>query len=92
MIRNKTIKFNMDKLEDRKLWEFLSGLPHGIFSELTKQFWELKKDVAFRDLEERMKSGKISMVYGHHGENPEFIQEILESMKKSKWTLKEEHK
>ncbi|OUS72970.1 hypothetical protein B1748_23465 [Paenibacillus sp. MY03] len=39
MIRNKTIKFNMDKQEDRELWEYLSSLPHGTFSDLTKSFW-----------------------------------------------------
>lgn len=40
MIRNKTIKFNLDKIEDRELWEWLRTLPHGEFSEGTKEYWE----------------------------------------------------
>jgi hypothetical protein len=39
MIRNKTIKFNMDKQDERELWERLQKLPHGEFSERTKEFW-----------------------------------------------------
>jgi len=39
MIRNKTIKFNLDKEDDRELWEWLQKQPHGWFSELTKRVW-----------------------------------------------------
>lgn len=39
MIRNKTIKFNLDKQDDRELWELLQRLPHGMFSEGTKEHW-----------------------------------------------------
>lgn len=39
MIRNKTIKFNLDKQEDRELWEWLQKRPHGMFSEMTKRVW-----------------------------------------------------
>lgn len=39
MIRNKTIKFNLDKQDDRELWEWLQKQPHGWFSELTKRVW-----------------------------------------------------
>ena len=46
MIRNKTIKFNLDKQEDRELWEWLKTLPHGSFSEETKGFFR-------REMEER---------------------------------------
>lgn len=40
MIRNKTIKFNLEKEEDRELWEWLEKLPHGYFSHLTKKVWK----------------------------------------------------
>jgi len=43
MIRNKTIKFNLDKQEDRELWEWLQSLPHGSFSDQTKAFWKAKR-------------------------------------------------
>lgn len=46
MIRNKTIKFNLDKQEDRELWEVLRGLPHGTFSEMTKNFWKTQIKIA----------------------------------------------
>ena len=39
MIRNKTIKFDMDKPEDRELWEWLATLEHGDFTGGTKAFW-----------------------------------------------------
>ncbi|MBB6731877.1 hypothetical protein [Cohnella zeiphila] len=39
MIRNKTIKFNLDKPEERELWVWLSKLPHGEFSTETKEQW-----------------------------------------------------
>lgn len=39
MIRNKTIKFNLEKNVDRELWEKLQSLPHGMFSEATKTYW-----------------------------------------------------
>jgi hypothetical protein len=39
MIRNKTIKFNMDDPVKRKLWEYLERLPHGTFSEETLAYW-----------------------------------------------------
>ena len=39
MIRNKTIKFDMDKDDDRKLWEYLSQLPHGVFTESVKDYF-----------------------------------------------------
>ena len=42
MIRNKTIKFNLDNTEDRELWEWLQHRPHGTFSEQTKSFWRGK--------------------------------------------------
>lgn len=41
-IRNKTIKFDMDKAEDRELWEWLSNLPHGSFSEEVKRHFRSK--------------------------------------------------
>lgn len=40
MIRNKTIKFNLDKPEEWELWEWLQARPHGYFSDLTKKFWK----------------------------------------------------
>jgi hypothetical protein len=43
MIRNKTIKFNLDKPEERELWEWLQTLSHGIFSEGTKNFWRAER-------------------------------------------------
>lgn len=45
MIRNKTIKFNLDKPEDKELWEFLQQLPHGSFSEMSKHFWTTQLEV-----------------------------------------------
>lgn len=50
MIRNKTIKFKMDKEEDRDLWEFLRNLEHGEFSEKTKEFWsdEMKETYKYK--------------------------------------------
>lgn len=39
MIRNKTIKFDMDKPEDKELWEYLAKLPHGEFTETVKDFF-----------------------------------------------------
>lgn len=45
MIRNKTIKFNLDKPDERELWEWLQKLPHGTFSEETKQHWHKKMSV-----------------------------------------------
>ena len=39
MKRNKTIKFDMKKESDRELWDYLSTLPHGTFSDRTKSFW-----------------------------------------------------
>lgn len=47
MIRNKTIKFDMDKEEDRALWEWLEKRPHGYFSHFTKKVW---KDTMDKDL------------------------------------------
>jgi hypothetical protein len=35
----KSIRFNLDDEEDRKLYEWLSHLKRGEFTELTKQFW-----------------------------------------------------
>lgn len=35
----KSIRFNMDDEEDRKLYEWLSQLPRGAFSEGTKGYW-----------------------------------------------------
>lgn len=39
MIRNKTIKFNLNKPEERELWEWLQTLPHGQFSEEVKTYF-----------------------------------------------------
>lgn len=41
MIRNKTIKFNLENPDERALWEWLQKQPHGTFSEVTKTFWNL---------------------------------------------------
>ena len=43
--RNKNIKFNMDDEKDRKLWDYLQSLPHGMFSVLTKEMWEQTKSM-----------------------------------------------
>lgn len=40
MIRNKTIKFNLDKPDERELWEWLQTLPHGYFSDVTKRHFK----------------------------------------------------
>jgi hypothetical protein len=45
MIHNKTIKFNLDKQEDRELWEWLQTLPHGRFSIDTKEQWRIWMEV-----------------------------------------------
>jgi hypothetical protein len=45
LIRNKTIKFNLDNPEDRKLWEWLQSQPHGRFSDGTKQFWKARMQI-----------------------------------------------
>lgn len=45
MIRNKTIKFDLTKPEDRELWEYLRDLEHGEFSVMTKQFWRNRKKI-----------------------------------------------
>lgn len=45
MIRNKTIKFNLDKTDERELWEWLQTLPHGEFSLITKWMWREKMEV-----------------------------------------------
>ncbi|MBB6694364.1 hypothetical protein H7B90_23490 [Cohnella xylanilytica] len=44
MIRNKTIKFDMEKPEEKELWDWLQMQPHGDFSVITKQFWRLSKE------------------------------------------------
>lgn len=44
MIRNKTIKFNMDNEYDRELWQFLQTLSHGTFSAGTKNFWRMERN------------------------------------------------
>lgn len=49
MIRNKTIKFNLDKPDERELWELLQQLPHGSFSEMTKQFWRTQIKIAEKE-------------------------------------------
>lgn len=45
MIRNKTIKFNLERQDDRALWEWMEKLPHGQFSESTKNYWLSRKKV-----------------------------------------------
>jgi hypothetical protein len=55
MIRNKTIKFNLDKPDDRELWELLQKLPHGKFSEATKNYWKsLTEKVKYENSPERL--------------------------------------
>ena len=43
--RNKTIKFNMENEADKALWDYLQGLPHGLFSAHTKEMWEETKSM-----------------------------------------------
>lgn len=43
--RNKTIKFNMENEADKELWDYLQGLPHGLFSSHTKEMWEETKSM-----------------------------------------------
>jgi hypothetical protein len=38
----KSIRFNLDDEDDRKLYEWLSHLKRGEFTELTKEFWKDK--------------------------------------------------
>lgn len=35
----KSIRFNLDDEEDRELYEWLSHLKRGEFTELTKEYW-----------------------------------------------------
>lgn len=65
-IKTKTIKFNLDKPEERELWEKLQRLPHGEFSEKTKEYWndevnetwkhtiQIGKHMSFEDIEEHL--------------------------------------
>lgn len=47
--RTKTIKFNMDKEEDRQLWEYLQMQQHGRFSEVTKEYWTKRMNKEWDD-------------------------------------------
>lgn len=58
MIRNKTIKFNMDKEEDRLLWDWLEKQPHGWFSHFTKKVWKDTMDKNIR-VDEYIKAEKM---------------------------------
>lgn len=39
MVKRKAIVCDMNKPDEKKLWEWLQSLPHGKFSEYTKKFW-----------------------------------------------------
>lgn len=39
VLRQKSIKFDLDDPEERKLWDWLRTLGHGEFSNQTKAYW-----------------------------------------------------
>jgi hypothetical protein len=45
----KSIRFNLDDEEDRKLYEWLSHLKRGEFTEQTKEFWIAKMKESEKD-------------------------------------------
>lgn len=38
-VRTKTVKWDISRENDLKLWEYLQTLPHGMFSTETRKFW-----------------------------------------------------
>ena len=72
MIRNKTIKFNLDKPEERELWGWLQARPHGEFSEATKSFWNIrmKHDNTSRHEQRIQEMINVARKNGYKGESP----------------------
>lgn len=72
MIRNKTIKFDMDKPDDRKLWEYLAKLPHGEFTETVKDYYrgQMYDRVTFNEPKKELSGPAIRY-------NDPVVQEVL---------------
>lgn len=67
--KRKAIICDMDKPDENELWSYLQSLPHGEFSEITKQFWKIRMREAKRD-EHEMKIKKLVEVgYKHMKES-----------------------
>jgi len=43
----KTLKFNMKNEQEKELFEWLQSLPHGKFTELTKEYWIGRMNYAY---------------------------------------------
>lgn len=45
MRRTKTLKFNISDPREKELYDYLQTLPHGRFSEKTKDSWRAKMEI-----------------------------------------------
>ena len=84
--KTKTIKFNMDKQEDRELWEWMQKLPHGSFSTLTKEYWINKmneKDLATKKYYNQNNIDLLSRQLNYNKEFHEAVDKMIDNMKEA---------